>query len=266
MTLIIGANLNNYVLVAADTRTSWNHPIFGESFKDHDHKIVNCKIGLVTGSGYTRALNSVKEELLRREINHTNEIEEIVNEKAIPKIRLLNKNYPEVKNKTCFLISYFTRTGTKQNILRLAFLHPDWNYKISIVKESIIVMPSDSQKEEVDEYSSKLSKGITKRTTIYNPENILNESAIENITENLLFTANCFSEISKKSKYVSEDFDYTVLLANGAIIYFYVASSGFKKGHLKYSVFHRNNHSYVLSPKICLERKSFEISCLRGKE
>ena len=104
MTLIIGANLNNYVLVAADTRVAWKHPISGEAFKDHDHKIVNCKIGLVTGSGYTEALDSVKEELLRREINHTGEIEEIVNEKAIPKIRLLNKNNPEVKNK--FLVIF----------------------------------------------------------------------------------------------------------------------------------------------------------------
>ena len=254
MTLIIGANLNNYVLVAADTRTSWNHPIFGESFKDHDHKIINCKTGLVTGSGYTEALDSVKEELLRREINHTGEIEEIVNEKAIPKIRLLNKNNPEVKNKTTFLVSYFTKTVDKQNILRLAFLHPDWNYKISIVKETIIIMPSDSQKEEVDEYSNKLSKGIARSTPIYSPENILNESVIANITKNLFFIADCFNEISKKSKYVSKDFDYAVLFANEIIIYCYVTSSGLKNINLKLSVFHRNNHSYVLSPKIFTEK------------
>jgi hypothetical protein len=260
MTLIIGATLNNYVLVAADTRVSWKHPISGESFKDHDHKIVNCKIGLVTGSGYTKALDSVKEELLRREINHTGEIEEIVNEKAIPKIRLLNKNYPEVKNKTSFLISYFTKTGDKQNVLRLAFLHPDWNYKISIVKETIVVMPFDVQKEIVEEYSNKLSKGITRCPTIYNPGNVLNESVIANITKNLFFIADCFNEISKKSKYVSKDFDYAVLFTNEVIIYCYVASSELKNGNFKLSVFHRNNHSYILSPNICSEGKIINIS------
>jgi hypothetical protein len=68
MTLLIGANLQDYVLVAADTRASWHDPLHGYCYEDGDHKIVACPLGLVTGSGYVGALNAVKRTLMRTEV------------------------------------------------------------------------------------------------------------------------------------------------------------------------------------------------------
>ena len=105
MTLIIGANLNHYTILAADTRTSWTHPFLGECHRDHNHKIAVCKMGLIAGSGYVDALDSVKEELLKKEIFHTDEVLNIINKSAIPKIKLLNRNDPNsIKHKTCFML------------------------------------------------------------------------------------------------------------------------------------------------------------------
>jgi hypothetical protein len=60
MTLLIGANLKHYTIIAADTRITWHHQFFGKSHTDGSHKIAMCHFGLVTGSGYVPALEAVK--------------------------------------------------------------------------------------------------------------------------------------------------------------------------------------------------------------
>lgn len=252
MTLIIGANLNHYTILAADTRTSWMHPFFGECHKDHKHKIAMCKMGLIAGSGYVNALDPVIEELLKREISHTDEVLKIINELAIPEIELLHKHDPNIIDITCFLISYFT-SSDNENILRLAFLHPEWEYQLNIVKESIIVTPRDTNEKYYKKYSKILHEGLHRcKVSNYSDKEYM-LSVFTNICKNAIFFAKCFYEISKVSNFVSGDFNFTALLLNEMVVYGYGNSKEVKSGKLSLRIFHRSNQTRILTPDIFKE-------------
>ena len=253
MTIIIGANLNHYTILAADTRTSWTHPFLGECHRDHNHKIAVCKMGLITGSGYVDALDSVKEELLKKEIFHTDEVLNIINESAIPKIKLLNRNnLSSIKHKTCFIISYFTKLDNK-DILRLAFLHPEWDYQLNIVKESIIVMPGDTNEKYYEKYNKILHEGLHKyKVSNYSDKEYM-VSVLKNICKNTIFIAKCFYEISKVSNLISSDFDFAALLLNEMVVYGYGNIKEVKSGKLRFRFLNRSNQTRILTPDILKE-------------
>ena len=253
MTLIIGANLNHYTILAADTRTSWTHPFLGECHRDHDHKIAICKMGLITGSGYVDALDSVKEELLKKEIFHTDEVLNIINESAIPKIKLLNRNNPNsIKHKTCFIISYFTKLDNK-DILRLAFLHPELNYQLNIVEESHIVTPGDTNEKYYEKYNKILREGLHRcKVSNYSDKEYM-VNVLKNICKNAIFIAKCFYEISKVSNLVSSDFDFAALLLNEMVVYGYGITKEVKSGKLSFRILHRSNQTRILTPDILKE-------------
>lgn len=254
MTLIIGANLNHYTIIAADTRTSWWHPLLGKwQHRDHDHKIAMCKMGLVTGSGYTKALDSVKEELLKKEIYHTNEVLKIINELAIPEIELLNKHDPNIKDNTCFLISYFT-SSDNEKILRLSiFLHGKWKYQLYIIKEPYIVMPSDTNKKYYEKYNKILNEGLHRFKECKYSEKEYIASVVTNIYKNTIFFAECFYEISKISNFVSGDFDFAAFLSNDMVLYGYGDTKEVKSGKLHFRFLHSSNQTRILTPDILKE-------------
>lgn len=168
----------------------WQH-------RDHDHKIAMCKMGLVTGSGYTKALDSVKEELLKKEIYHTNEVLKIINELAIPEIELLNKCDSNIKDNTCFLISYFT-SSDNEKILRLSiFLHSKWKYQLYIIKEPYIVMPSDTNKKYYEKYNKILNEGLHRFKECKYSEKEYIASVVTNIYKNTIFLPNAFTKYQK---------------------------------------------------------------------
>lgn len=253
MTLIIGANLNHYTILATDTRTSWTHPFLGECHKDHKHKIAMCKMGLINGSGYVNALDSVIEELLKKEIFQTDEVLNIINEFAIPKIKLLNRNNPSsIKHKTCFLISYFTKLDNK-DILRLAFLHPKWDYQLNIVKESIIVMPGDTNEKYYEKYNKIIREGLHRCKLSNYSDKKYAVSVLTNICKNVIFIAKCFYEISKVSNLISSDFDFAALLLNDKVLYGYGDTKEVKSGKLRFRLLHRPNQTRILTPDILEE-------------
>ena len=258
MTLIIGANLNHYTILATDTRTSWSHPLLGKCHRDQDHKLVMCNMGLITGAGYVNALNPVKEELLKKEISHTDEILEIINELAIPEIELLHKNDPNIKDNTCFLISYFTSINN-ENILRLLLLHPDWEYQLNYIKQSIILMPNDIDKKYIEKYNKILHKGLHKFKESQYTEKEYMVSIFTSIFINATFFAECFYEISKISNFISLDIDFAALLLNGMIIYGYGDSKEVKRGKLSLSIIPNFNRSRILTPDILKEGKIINI-------
>lgn len=253
MTLIIGANLNHYTILAADTRTSWWHPLLGKwQHRDHDHKIAICKMGLVTGSGYTKALDSVKKELLKKEIYHTDDVLKIINELAIPEIELLHKYYPNMKDNTCFLISYFT-SSDNEKILRLSILHSKWKYKLCIIKEPYTVMPSDTNEKYCEKYNKILNEGLHRFKECNYSEKEYIASIVTNIYKNAIVFAECFYEISKISNFVSGDFDFAAFLSNEMVVYGYGNSKEVKSGKLRLSIFHRSNQTRILTPDIFKE-------------
>jgi hypothetical protein len=76
--MIVGINLVDYVLVAADKREvllvdrNVDHVI-----SDSANKIIDWHSGYITGSGYVLVLNELKEAVSNSKISHTNEIIEL---------------------------------------------------------------------------------------------------------------------------------------------------------------------------------------------
>ncbi|MFC1496301.1 hypothetical protein ACFL52_02685 [Candidatus Margulisiibacteriota bacterium] len=75
MTFVIGIQSDFYNIVAADTRVT---NLFGTCYQDGEHKIINCNLGLVSGSGWVAILNGVKEKLLSAVITNTDQVTNII--------------------------------------------------------------------------------------------------------------------------------------------------------------------------------------------
>lgn len=258
MTLLVGANLKHYILLAADTRTTLHDPLLGKFHRDDDHKIVMCSMGLITGSGYVNALDSVKHELLSKEISHTDQILKIINELAKPEIEKLHKYDPNIKDYTCFLISYFTNINN-ESILRLSFLHPAWDYQLNLIQESIIVMPVDTKREDYDKYSQTISERLNTFRNSKIPEREYLQIVLSNIIKNVIIFAECFDEISKISNFVSKYIDFAALLSNGIVIYGYGDSRDIISGKLKFSIIPNSNQSRILNPDIFNEGEMINL-------
>jgi hypothetical protein len=252
MTLLIGANLKHYTIVAADTRTSWSQLPFGRMYRDGDHKIIMCDLGLITGSGYTDALELVKKELLTKVIFHTDEFIEIINQRALPKINELHRTNPQARDNTCFLVSYRTVLNN-ENMLRLALFHPKWNYQLGYYEDVTVVMPADSKEEEVEKYSLFLREHLVK----FNDKGLSDDEYVENlftgILDNIKIIAKCFCEISQQSFFVSQDMDFAALLLNGTVIYGYGESNKLVNGNFKMSIIPSSHQSHILTPDIFKE-------------
>jgi hypothetical protein len=74
MTIAIGINLGRYVILAADTRTTYYPPFGKPLFRDDSEKIQKTGIGLITGAGLISLLDPVKTRLANESITNTNYI------------------------------------------------------------------------------------------------------------------------------------------------------------------------------------------------
>lgn len=83
MTIALGINFGDYVLLVADTRTIFGWPNHIVSYTDESKKIQKTSFGLITGAGRTNLLDSVKNRLAKQEITNTNQIFEIIKEERL---------------------------------------------------------------------------------------------------------------------------------------------------------------------------------------
>ncbi len=250
MTLLIGANLGSYTILAADTRVSWFH---GLLHKDGNHKIAKCQFGLITGSGYVDALEAVKKELLKKTIEHTDQILGIINTTALPLLNQLLQNYPNDKSKTCFLITYATQVENSE-VLRLALLHPSWEYKLAWGDKTTVVMPGDSGKEDGNLYLNRLNKELLNFEISCDDNREFLSKFFDNFIINIKCIARCFDEISLFSKFVSKDMDYAITLKGGMVIYGYGLSSELKEGrNFRFSIIGSSCQTRFLTPEIFKE-------------
>jgi hypothetical protein len=248
MTLLIGANLDHYTIVAADTRTSWTDPSLGECHRDGDHKIVWCSLGIITGSGYINALDTVKNELLTKEISHTDQVLQIIKRRALPEIEDLHRRHPDVEDNTCFLLSYRTAINSRI-VLRLSIIHPDWNYQLVHWADSIPVMPNDLI-GEVEKYAEFLRKNLIKFEG-QDPSNKKYTAALfSNLSDNMKIIGTCFHEISKQSSQVSRDLDFAaLLLLDGSAIHGHGKADQVMQGYSEMGVWNYQR-ACVLAPDI----------------
>ena len=150
MTINIGINLKKYILIAADTRVTYFHPLIPgkEFYFDEENKIKLTKLGLITGAGRIDILNMVEKGLANRDIIHTDGILGLINEtiKSLP----ANISQKEI-DMTGWLLSY-QATENGEPVLRCALIHPYFDYKLHIVYENkgISIAPIEANVDVAD--------------------------------------------------------------------------------------------------------------------
>jgi hypothetical protein len=129
MTLILGANLDRYVVLAADTRVTYFPPGAPTFFLDEDSKIQTTRVGIIAGAGYTVLIDSVKARFLNEPIKSTNDLLRIIHEEQ-DKIRgesfMDDPRCGKALDTTGWFFTYvnYTLSHPDAGKLRLAIFHP----------------------------------------------------------------------------------------------------------------------------------------------
>lgn len=217
MTINIGINLGEYVILAADTRTNY---IIGSNtirYEDGSEKIFKTKIGLITGSGYANLLNDVKKELKRNEVEHTNEIIEII--KQYRKKHLdLSKTNPyifgesrkSIAKSTCWLFTYLSVVENFPT-LRLSLVHPQFDDVIALYEKNraCVIMPMEFSEDESQKITSMINDSIKQLEDI--------SKIHENIQYHSKLLSSIIKTISQKNESVSSSFQVGIHALDGKI-------------------------------------------------
>ena len=164
MTIALGINFGDYVLLAADTRTTFgwvNHIV---SYTDESEKIQKTSFGLITGAGRTNLLDSVKNRLAKQEITNTDQIFEIIKEERLNLLGRLLITENDIAL-TGWVYSYLTILNDAPK-LRLDVVHPSLGEGLVRWEENkaAIICPCEANKEEADEIIAILNKAIKPST------------------------------------------------------------------------------------------------------
>jgi hypothetical protein len=160
MTIAIGIDLGRYVMLAADTRTTY-YSFLGRTFRDDSEKIQKTGIGLITGAGLLPLLDSVKRRLAKEEITDTGDIIRIVREEREKASVNFGPKVQEALRKTGWIFTYHTvLNGVPQ--LRLAVAHPELGNNIGLYGEKgpAIIYPIEANETQAKFISNSLLKEI----------------------------------------------------------------------------------------------------------
>ena len=182
MTIALGVNFGSYIILAADTRTSWYSGDKITHYQDDSEKIQKTKFGLITGAGRIEKLDLVKKSFFNSLPNDTHEMLNLIREALVHYKDRWEGLIPT--SKTRWIFSYQTIKNDEQ-ILRLAFYDPHEKNDIAIVNntcEPLIIFPAETNEEEADALRRgylKLLKPIEKfknmnESSQYNTELIAN--------------------------------------------------------------------------------------------
>jgi hypothetical protein len=162
MTIAIGINFGAYVMLAADTRTTYfNLDGSVRKYVDDSAKIQNTNIGLITGAGSKELLDLVKDRLGKEEIVHTDQILRIIGE-AYTRYRKIYWRTAEADIKSTGWIFTYITIENNQPKLRLGIFHPTLGDKLALYEQNFpaIIAPHEATKEAVDEIADFLKKTI----------------------------------------------------------------------------------------------------------
>jgi len=160
MTIALGINFGDYILLAADTRTTFGWPNYKIGYTDETEKIQKTSCGLITGAGRTVLLDSVKIRLAKQEITNSDQIFEIIKEQRLSLLREAAITANDIAM-TGWIFSYMTilNDATK---LRLDVVHP------SLAEGSVrweenkaaVICPVEATKQEANAIIETLNDAI----------------------------------------------------------------------------------------------------------
>lgn len=164
MTINIGINLGEYILLAADTRSvlCWGTRVIDHS--DEAEKIQETKAGLITGAGYEDILEDVKDQISKSDIIYTDEIIAIITksrEKWLSRLPFYSGEMRTWIKTTSWLLTYITLEN-ESPVLRLSIIHPEYEDKIAYcqLNKSLVVMPGGSTPKQVVGITRLINKNI----------------------------------------------------------------------------------------------------------
>lgn len=162
MTIALGVNFGDYVLLAADTRTTYfNLNGSVRKYEDDSVKIRKTAIGLITGAGSTQLLNFVEDRLENEKITHTKKILSMVREARTNYRKTYWKTAESDIKMTGWIFSYTTLKDNKPK-LRLDILHPAFGDMFARFEENhpTLICPCEATEQEVEVISDSLKKKI----------------------------------------------------------------------------------------------------------
>lgn len=162
MTIAIGINFSTYILLAADTRTTyydWKGRTI--NYQDESVKIQKTSMGLITGAGSKLLLDSVKDRLRKEEITHTDQILRIMREERLKYRGIYQRSTVKDLKLTGWIFTYTTVEGNNPK-LRLGILHPSLGNKLALYKENYpaVINPHEANRKQADLIVDFLKKRI----------------------------------------------------------------------------------------------------------
>lgn len=215
MTLLVGMNIGDYGIIAADKKEVVVSQGIIAACRDDVNKIVQTDMGLITGSGYAPLLNKVKQEVARTRINHTDQLIGIMQaQRALAEVSLNNNPNPDIfLENTGWLYSYWTRSDTGIRVLRIAFNHPSLVIdKVYCIGKNTaqLVFPWDVSKDDGDLIQSRINSELV----IHDNSDGINES----IRHNLGLVLSATYEVSRLSETVSKTCDIGLITIDGDLL------------------------------------------------
>jgi len=232
LTLIIGAHLNHYTIIAAGTRVAASLPSFRHAHHDGNHKIAMCRDGLVAASGYPGILNIFKKELLRDEMISVTKIKQIIADTVFPNMESYNRIFPHLGNHPRFLISHIPGPGDENPLLALCMTDPQGKFRKGIVNGIFTIMPADLNRSSGNAYEEYLRDNLIMFSGNDSDEGYF-DALLSNLRRNIILISRCFVEMAGMSALVSHEMDIAALHLSGDIFYAYGQSAVFSYGELK---------------------------------
>lgn len=209
MTINIGINLGDYVILAADTRSVCGLGDTIISHSDGHEKVQKSEMGLITGAGYADLLDDVKKQIAQENISHTDQIIHII-KKCRENLSIKSASSPIMVSKwiktTSWLLTYTTSVH-RSPVLRLALIQSDDKIVCYDKNKSCVIMPSDSTHEEVERVASLVDGKIRP----------LHELAIrdENVSYHVALIRAVIKGVSQNHESVSQSFQIGIHTIDG---------------------------------------------------
>lgn len=162
MTIAIGINFGTYILLAADTRTTyydWSGQVINHF--DESVKIQKTTMGLITGAGSKQLLDPVKVRLKEEEIIHTDQIKQIIRGERLKYLRRYKRTAAHHIELTGWLFTYVTVEDDNPK-LRLGMFHPSLGDDLALYEENYpaAINPHEVTEETADIIIDFLKKKI----------------------------------------------------------------------------------------------------------
>lgn len=203
MTMLVGINFGEYILIAADKGRTQN----GELSSFDEKKITQGQNICITATGYVDIIEKVKSKIINDKVYKIQDVIKIINEEKEKFLKdIKNEHYSknEIEGETGFLLVYKDKEH-----FNLAVHYPDWNERYC---------KFNNEKKHKEAYIIEKNKRIVTPPAEFNRDNgayqrILHiiDNCIKserNKEKELEVLKEIFLIMSQNSKQVTKEFDY----------------------------------------------------------